>query len=130
MLGTPLLGMDPVLILGGGLAVLSTAVFLKIPWLLVEREACVGGKTRTDVIHGGFHFDPTGHWLHLRDEEMKALVSTRWLPGGLVSIARRAAVFSRSVFTRFPYQVNTHGLPPEVVAENLVGFIDATLGEK
>jgi protoporphyrinogen oxidase len=130
MLGTPLLGMDPVLILGGGLAGLSTAVFLKRPWLLVEREPRVGGKTRTDVIHGGFHFDPTGHWLHLRDEEMKALVTTRWLPGELVSISRRAAVFSRSVFTRFPYQVNTHGLPPEVVAENLVGFIDATLGEK
>ena len=57
--------MDPVLILGGGLAGLSTAVFLQRPWLLVEREARVGGKTRTEVLHGGFHFDPTGHWLHL-----------------------------------------------------------------
>jgi protoporphyrinogen oxidase len=122
--------MDPVLILGGGLAGLSTAVFLKRPWLLLEREARVGGKTRTDVLHGGFHFDATGHWLHLRDPEMKAFVTERWLPDGWVSISRRAAVFSRGVFTRFPYQVNTHGLPPEVVAENLLGFIDATLGEK
>jgi protoporphyrinogen oxidase len=130
MLGSSLLGMDPVLILGGGLAGLSTAVFLQRPWLLVEREARVGGKTRTDVLHGGFHFDPTGHWLHLRDKDMQALVTERLLPGALVSISRRAAVFSRGVFTRFPYQVNTHGLPPEVVAENLVGFIDATLGEK
>lgn len=123
------LGMDPVLILGGGLAGLSTAVFLKRPWLLVERESRVGGKTRTDVLHGGFYFDPTGHWLHLRDSEMKALVTERWLPGAWVSISRRAAVFSSGVFTRFPYQVNTYGLPPEVVAENLLGFIDATLGE-
>ena len=122
--------MDPVLILGGGLAGLSTAVFLKRPWLLVERETRVGGKTRTDVLHGGFHFDATGHWLHLRDAAMKALVTERWLPDGWVSVSRRAAVFSRGVFTRFPYQVNTHGLPPEVVAENLLGFIDATLGEK
>ena len=46
------------------------------------------------------------------------------------TIQRRAAVFSRGVFTRFPYQVNTHGLPAEVVAENLVGFVEATVGEK
>ncbi len=122
--------MDPVLILGGGLAGLSTAVFLRRPWLLVEKEARVGGKTRTEVLHGGFHFDATGHWLHLRDPEMKALVTESWLPGGWVRIDRRAAVFSRGVFTRFPYQVNTYGLPAEVVAENLLGFIDATLGEK
>ncbi|MGO8968203.1 MAG: protoporphyrinogen/coproporphyrinogen oxidase [Myxococcaceae bacterium] len=122
--------MDPVLILGGGLAGLSTAVFLRRPWVLVEKEARVGGKTRTDVLHGGFHFDATGHWLHLRDPEIQALVTERWLPGGLVRIDRRAAVFSRGVFTRFPYQVNTHGLPAEVVAENLMGFVEATLGEK
>jgi protoporphyrinogen oxidase len=122
--------MDPVLILGGGLAGLSTAVFLQRPWLLVEREARLGGKTRTDVLHGGFHFDATGHWLHLRDKDIRALVTETWLPEALVSISRRAAVFSRGVYTRFPYQVNTHGLPPEVVAENLLGFIDATLGEK
>ena len=121
--------MDPVVILGGGLAGLSTAVFLRRPWLLLEREERVGGLTRTDIVHGGFHFDPTGHWLHLRDAEMKELVTGSWLPGGLVTIARRAAVFSRGVFTRFPYQVNTHGLPPEVVAENLIGFVEATAGE-
>src|SRR5262249_49930664 len=27
------------------------------------------------------------------------------------------------------YQVNTHGLPPEVVAENLIGFVEAMYGE-
>ena len=38
-------------------------------------------------------------------------------------------MFTRGVFTRFPYQVNTHGLPAEVVAENLLGFVEATVGE-
>ena len=121
--------MEPVLILGGGLAGLSTALHLHRPWLLVEREARLGGLVRTEVMHGGFRFDPTGHWLHLRDEGMKQLVHERLLPGALVTVARRAAVFTRGVFTRFPYQVNTHGLPPEVVAENLLGFVEATVGE-
>ena len=119
----------PVLILGGGLAGLSTALHLRRPWVLVERESRVGGLVRTETMHGGFRFDPTGHWLHLRDPGMKSLIHERLLPDGLVTVARRAAVFTRGVFTRFPYQVNTHGLPPEVVAENLLGFVEATVGE-
>jgi len=120
---------EPVLILGAGLAGLSTAYHLRRPWLLVEKESRVGGLVRTELMHGGFRFDPTGHWLHLRDPGMKALVHERLLPDGLVTVARRAAVFTRGVFTRFPYQVNTHGLPADVVAENLLGFVEATVGE-
>ena len=74
---------EPVLILGGGLAGLSTAYHLRRPWLLVEKESRVGGLVRTETMHGGFRFDPTGHWLHLRDAGMKALVHERLLPDGL-----------------------------------------------
>ncbi|WP_225413990.1 protoporphyrinogen/coproporphyrinogen oxidase [Stigmatella hybrida] len=121
--------MDPTVILGAGLAGLSAAHFLKRPWRLIEKSDRVGGLIKTEVIDGCY-FDPTGHWLHLRDPEIRELVNTRWLPGQMVSIQRKAAVFSRGVFTRFPYQVNTHGLPPEVVAENLVGYVDAIYGDK
>ncbi|ATB31742.1 protoporphyrinogen/coproporphyrinogen oxidase [Melittangium boletus] len=121
--------MEPIVILGAGLAGLSAAHFLQRPWHLVEKTDRVGGLIKTEVIEGCF-FDATGHWLHLRDPEIKELVNTRWLPDQLVSIQRKAAVFSREVFTRFPYQVNTHGLPPEVVAENLVGYVEAIYGEK
>lgn len=121
--------MDPTLILGGGLAGLSAAHFLRRPWHLVEKSDRVGGLIKTDVVQGCL-FDPTGHWLHLRDPEIRDLVHTRWLPGQTVSIQRKAAIFSRGVFTRFPYQVNTHGLPAEVVAENLVGYVEAVYGEK
>lgn len=121
--------MDPVLILGGGLAGLGTAFFLKRPWQLIEKTDRVGGLIKTENIDG-FLFDPTGHWLHLRDPEIKELVHTRWLPGHLVTLQRKSAIFSRGVFTDFPYQVNTFGLPPEVIAENLIGFVEAQFGEK
>jgi len=121
--------MQPVVILGGGLAGLSAAYFLQQPWRLIEKSDRVGGLVKTETLGEGFLFDPTGHWLHLRDPEIKGLVTETWLPDGLVTIQRRAAIFSRGVFTRFPYQVNTHGLPPEVIAENLIGFVEALYGE-
>lgn len=121
--------MEPIVILGAGLAGLSTAHFLKRPWRLVEKSDRVGGLIKTEVIDGCY-FDPTGHWLHLRDPEIQELVNTVWLPGQMVRIQRKAGIFSRGVFTRFPYQVNTHGLPPEVVSENLIGYVEAIYGEK
>ncbi|WP_338868239.1 protoporphyrinogen/coproporphyrinogen oxidase [Myxococcus stipitatus] len=121
--------MEPIVILGAGLAGLSTAHFLQKPWRLIEKSDRVGGLIKTEVIDGCY-FDPTGHWLHLRDPEIQEWVNTRWLPGQMVRIQRKAGIFTRGVFTRFPYQVNTHGLPPDVVAENLMGFVEAIYGEK
>ncbi|MCY1016043.1 protoporphyrinogen/coproporphyrinogen oxidase [Pyxidicoccus sp. MSG2] len=121
--------MEPIVILGAGLAGLSTAHFLRKPWRLIEKSDRVGGLIKTEVIDGCY-FDPTGHWLHLRDPEIQELVNTVWLPEQMVRIQRKAGIYSRGVFTRFPYQVNTHGLPPDVVAENLVGYVEAIYGEK
>jgi protoporphyrinogen oxidase len=122
--------MEPVVILGGGLAGLAAASFCRRPWILIEREDRVGGLTRTERVHGGFLFDVTGHWLHLRDEGMRRWVRERLLPEGLVAIERKAAILTHGRFTRFPYQVNTHGLPPPVVVENVLGFVEAQLGEQ
>jgi len=129
--------MEPIVILGGGLAGLSAAFFLGQSldaardrrWRLIEKTDRVGGLTKTEQVGDGFLFDPTGHWLHLRDPEITRLVTTQWIPGQLVSIQRRAAIFSRGVFTRFPYQVNTYGLPAAVIAENLIDFVEAKYGE-
>jgi protoporphyrinogen oxidase len=117
----------PHLILGGGLTGLAAAHFLGGDYHLVEREQRVGGLLRTEPVEG-FLFDVTGHWLHLRDPEIRALVE-RLMPGGLTEIARVARIHSHGAYTRYPYQVNTHGLPPQVVSECVLGFVEATLGE-
>jgi protoporphyrinogen oxidase len=112
-----------VVILGGGLTGISTAVHLRSPWVLFEREDRLGGHARTDE-HDGYRFDKTGHWLHLRDAGVKQMVE-EILPGQMTPIARRAKIFSHGVLTRFPFQANLHGLPPEVVKECLLGVIEA-----
>ncbi len=115
----------PVVILGGGLTGISAAMHLRAPWLLFERESRLGGHARTDE-RDGFRFDKTGHWLHLRDPAVRRLVD-ELLPGRMKPIARRARIFSHGVLTRYPYQANLHGLPPEVVKECLLGVIEARL---
>jgi len=112
-----------VVILGGGLTGISTAFHLRRPWLLVEKEARLGGHARTDETRG-FHFDKTGHWLHLRDPYMKKLVQ-ELLPDELVPVARKARIFSHGVLTRYPFQGNLHGLPAEIVSECLIDFVRA-----
>ncbi len=115
------------LVVGAGLAGISTALALGGGYRLVEREERPGGLCRTDL-REGFSFDATGHWLHLRDPDVRALAD-EVLPDGWLTVQRRAAIHSHGVFTRYPYQVNTHGLPPEVVAENVLGFVAAHLGD-
>ena len=116
-----------VLVLGAGLAGISAALALGGGYRLVERESRPGGLCRTDI-RDGFAFDATGHWLHLRDPDARALAH-EVLPGGWLTVQRRAAIRSHGVFTRYPYQVNTSGLPPAVAAENVLGFVAAQLGE-
>lgn len=123
---------SPVCVLGGGLAGLSSSTFLQragIAHRLFEREATAGGHAVT-VEEQGFRFDRTGHLLHLRDPEMQALAVSVLPAEKYRKIARRSAVFSHGVYTRYPFQANTFGLPPEVAYECVSGFVEAHFAEQ
>lgn len=114
-----------ILVIGAGLAGLSTAYHLQDrPCRVVEKDAEPGGLCRSYQV-GSFTFDYTGHLLHFRQPAVQELVE-RLLPGQLERHHRRAYIYSYGTYTEYPYQVNTHGLPPEVVRDCLLGFI-ATL---
>ena len=114
-----------IVIVGAGLAGLSTAYHLSgIPYRLYEREQEVGGLCRS-YRKDGFTFDYTGHLLHFRQPQIKALVE-QLLAGRLEQHGRKSFIYSHRTYTEYPFQVNTHGLPPAVVRECLMGFI-ATL---
>jgi protoporphyrinogen oxidase len=115
-----------VVILGAGLAGLSAAYHLQqagVPCGLYERESEIGGLCRS-VQRQGFTFDHTGHLMHFRRPEVKALVESL-MGGELVAHQRRAAIYSHGVFTDYPFQANIFGLPMDVVQECLLGFIEA-----
>ncbi|MFH2202549.1 MAG: FAD-dependent oxidoreductase [Elusimicrobiota bacterium] len=115
-----------VLILGAGLAGLSTAHHLdrlgrKGRYLIVEKENAVGGRAGS-MKRDGFIFDHTGHLLHLHDPYGKRLIM-RLLRGNLALHERSNWIYSHGAFTRYPFQANTYGLPVNVVAECVGGFV-------
>ncbi len=111
-------------VIGAGLTGLSAAYHLEGGALVLEREAEPGGLCRS-VTQDGFTFDLTGHLLHLRRPEVRDLVARLVPEESFNRIERRSFVHSHGVFTPYPFQVNTHGLPPEVVVECLVGYVEA-----
>ncbi|HYM37633.1 MAG TPA: FAD-dependent oxidoreductase [Nitrospiraceae bacterium] len=114
-----------ILIIGAGLAGLSTAYHLgDRSCRVIEKEKEAGGLCRSYQMDG-FTFDMTGHLLHFRQQTIRALVEGL-LAGKLQQHSRRSYIYSYKTYTEYPYQVNTYGLPPEVVRECLMGFI-ATL---
>ena len=117
---------DPICVLGAGLSGLSCALHLARAGADVhvhERAAAVGGIASTDRVDR-FLFDRTGHWLHLRDPATRALVD-ELLPGELSEVERHARVLSHDTLVRYPFQANTWGLPPPVVRDCLLGFVEA-----
>jgi len=122
-----------VLIIGAGLTGLSTAFHLEqmggIDYSVYEKEEKVGGLCRSDYVRcagfeGMFTFDIVGHLLHLKKEYTKALVQ-ELLKGNLKRHFRNSWIYSKRVYTKYPFQANTYGLLPKVVKECVFGFIDA-----
>jgi protoporphyrinogen oxidase len=113
-----------IVILGGGLAGLATGWFLEdVPHVVLEAEAEPGGLCRSRHVEG-FTFDYTGHLLHLRDPRMVGLLDTLW-PDTFEVIERRADIRMRGATVPFPFQANLHGLPRELVADCILGVVEA-----
>jgi len=111
------------IIIGAGFSGIAAAHRLKDNYLILEKEARPGGLCRTDIVKG-FTFDYTGHFLHLRKPEIQAFILKN-SKTKLKKISRKAYIFSHGVYTDYPYQVNNYGLPGDVAAENIKGFLSA-----
>lgn len=119
--------MAKVVILGGGLAGISTAYHLEkngfTDYALFEKEADVGGLCGS-AHQDGFTFDYTGHLLHINDSYFKELIETEIGFEHFNVINRRSFVYSQERYTPYPYQMNLHSLPVKTIAACIEGYIN------
>jgi len=115
----------PIIILGAGLAGLSAAYHTKDPYRIFEREKRVGGLCRSES-HDGFTFDYAIHILYSADPYATDLIKNKLLKENFHEQIRSSWVCMKDVFTYYPFQANTHGLPLEMVEDCVLGLIEAT----
>lgn len=116
----------PIAILGAGLTGMSAAIALgeqSRAYRIFEKLSTPGGHAVT-VEDNGFRFDRTGHLLHLKSDALRGAVLD-WIGPDHLQIQRRSVIWSNGVYTRYPFQANTYGLPPQVAYECVQGFITA-----
>lgn len=118
--------MAKVVILGAGLTGISAAYhFEKLgftDFAIFEKEKRAGGLCRS-VTQDGFTFDFTGHLLHTSDAYFRSLISSVVGLENMNTIQRRSFIYSHETYTRFPFQVNLYGLPTDVIAECIEGYV-------
>jgi UDP-galactopyranose mutase len=116
----------PIVIIGAGPTGLSAAYHLGRDAVLVEQADQVGGWCRS-IEDNGFTFDMAGHIMFSNDPYVHEMY--RMLLGDNVHWQDREAwVYSKEVYTRYPFQGALYGLPSDVIKECIVGAIEARFG--
>jgi UDP-galactopyranose mutase len=115
-------------IIGGGPTGLSAAYHLGTDTVLLERNSTLGGWCRS-IEDNGFTFDYAGHIMFSNDPYVLKMYEI--LLGDNVHWQNREAwVYSKSVYTRYPFQGALYGLPPKVITECVMGAIEARYGSE
>jgi UDP-galactopyranose mutase len=117
---------DPVVVIGAGPTGLSAAYHLGERAELIEANETVGGWCRS-VERDGFTFDFAGHIMFSADPYVHQMY--QMLLGSNVHWQDREAwIYSKSVYTRYPFQGSLYGLPAEVIRECIMGAIASRFG--
>ena len=106
------------IILGAGLTGLSACFHSKA--VVYEKNKYVGGHARSHI-NNKFIFDEGIHVLHTNNEYVLNLLNE--LGVDLDARKRSAWIVSHGTMRRFPFQANTFGLPPNIIKDCLLGFI-------
>jgi len=106
------------IIIGAGLSGLSAAYHGG--GFVYEREDIVGGTCISPKVHG-FVFDLGIHVLHTQNAYVLDLLNSR-LKCKMRLKRRSAWIYSHSVMTKYPFQVNTFGLPENIKRSCVKGF--------
>ncbi len=113
-------------VIGAGPTGLSAAYHLGADSVLLEQNSRVGGWCRS-IEDKGFTFDHAGHIMFSNDPYVHQLY--KMLLGDNVHWQDREAwIYSKHVYTRYPFQGALYGLPSDVIKECITGAIEARYG--
>jgi len=114
------------IVIGAGPTGLSAAYHLGADSILLEQNEKVGGWCRSLEVNG-FTFDFAGHIMFSNEPYVHQLY--QMLLGDNVHWQDREAwIYSKNVYTRYPFQGSLYGLPPKVIKECITGAIEARFG--
>jgi protoporphyrinogen oxidase/glycosyltransferase involved in cell wall biosynthesis len=118
--------MEPVVVIGAGPTGLSAAYHLGDEAVLIEQNDRVGGWCRS-IEDKGFTFDFAGHIMFSADPYVHQLY--QMLLGDNVHWQDREAwIYSKNVYTRYPFQGSLYGLPADVIKECIIGAVESRYG--
>ena len=109
---------QPLVILGGGLAGLAASLASRAP--VYEADEAPGGVAASDR-EEGYAFDRGIHVLQTRNARILKLLEESGVE--LNEHRRRAFIYARGVYTPYPFQVNTAGMPLSVRARCVWDFL-------
>ncbi len=114
-----------VIVLGAGLAGLSAARHLGGQCEVFEKEAWIGGHSRTKTIDG-WSFDEGAHVFFGKDECSQTFV---YEPLGDELLTHTAEIWNNyggRRFGRYPVQANAHALPADLATQCVLDFVEAS----
>ncbi|MDR1695466.1 MAG: NAD(P)-binding protein [Endomicrobium sp.] len=112
--------MKKTVIIGAGISGLCAAYFLKKPYVLLEAKPYAGGLCAS-FYENGFTFDHSGHFIHIKDKNIKKFVSK--FSGGTDEINRNASIYLRNAFIPYPFQANLYYLDEKTKKECVDGIL-------
>jgi UDP-galactopyranose mutase len=116
----------PFLVVGAGPTGLSAAYHLGTDCTLLEQNETIGGLCRS-IDLDGYTFDYAGHIMFSKDPYVHSMYEAL-LGDNLHWQDREAWIYSKQVYTRYPFQGALYGLPADVIRECIMGAIEAQYG--
>ncbi len=118
--------MPKVVIIGAGLTGLSLAYHLEknnfFDYEIFEQDSRPGGLLKS-VVSNGFTFDHTGHFLHISNPDFEGFLQAVLGLQNMNQLNRQSFIFSKGIFTAYPFQKNLFGLPSKVISECIEQFV-------
>lgn len=97
------------LIIGAGISGLTFANYVKEDYLILEKEAEVGGYCRT-IKKGDFIWDYAGHFFHFKTDEFKRIFTENVNKEDIIYQEKCTKILYKNALIDYPFQTNIHEL--------------------